>query len=60
MNDERRKGEGNTLETSPFTHTQLSLATSKGGMWRRKIKRNLPLTPPKGECGDTKVKVKGF
>ena len=40
--NERRKGEGNTLETSPFTHTQLSLATSKGGMWRRKIKRNLP------------------
>ena len=36
MNDERRKGEGNTLETSPFTHSQLSLATSKGGMWRHK------------------------
>ncbi|EFS97107.1 hypothetical protein HMPREF1977_1597 [Capnocytophaga ochracea F0287] len=34
--NERRKGEGNTLETSPFTHTQLSLATSKGGMWRYK------------------------
>ena len=25
-------GDGEAKETSPFTHTQLSLATSKGGM----------------------------
>ena len=25
--------DGEAKETSPFTHTQLSLATFKGGMW---------------------------
>ena len=32
--------EGNVVKISPFTHTQLSLATFKGGIWRRE-RRNV-------------------
>ena len=32
--------ENNVVKMSPFSHTQLSQATFKGGMWRRKRRKN--------------------
>ena len=43
-------GDEEAKETSPFTHTQLSLATFKGGMWRI-IYSVSPRTPEGGQAG---------
>ena len=60
--------DGKSKETSPFTHTQLSLASSKGGIRDGKVEGNVvkissfthtPLSRTslgEGECGDGKGK----